>query len=189
MMAECGHDRADAGWRAEYRHMKSRRLVLVRHSKAADGSVDAQRPLAAQGLADARAIGRWLAGQGIAPDRVVLSPAQRAVQTWDLAGAEIADAPSPMVDTRLYDNAIEALLDVVRETPVGVAVLALVGHSPSVEELAHYFDDGRGESGARQQMTQKYPTSAVAVFDLAAPWAEVGAAAGTLCAFVTPRGR
>lgn len=183
------HDRVDSEWRAEYRHMKSRRLVLVRHSKAADGPVDAQRPLAGQGQADAPAIGRWLAGQGLAPDRVVLSPAQRALQTWDLAAAEIAGAPSPTFDTRVYDNAIEALLAVVRETPVGVAVLALVGHSPSVADLARYLDDGRGDFAARHEVAQKYPTSAVAVFDLTAPWAEIGAGAGTLCAFVTPRGR
>jgi phosphohistidine phosphatase len=168
--------------------MESRRLVLIRHGKAADGPVDARRPLADRGRVDAPAIGRWLATQGLAPDRVVVSPAQRALQTWELAGAEITDAPSPVVDARVYDNAIEALLEVIRETPAAVGVLALVGHNPSMEDLARYLDDGRGESTAREQMAQKYPTGAVAVVDVTGPWSHLGAGAGRLVRFVTPRG-
>ena len=168
--------------------MDSRRLVLVRHSKAADGPVDGQRPLAGQGRTDAAAIGRWLAAQGITPDRVVVSPAQRARQTWDLAAPQIVDAPSPIVDARVYDNTVDSLLELVRETPPDVDVLALVGHNPSIEKFAAQLDDGRGETEARDQMAQKYPTSAVAVLDLTVTWADARAGAGTLSAFVIPRG-
>ena len=162
--------------------------MLIRHSKAADGPVDVQRPLAAQGRADAPAIGRWLTGEGMVPDRVVVSPAERALQTWDLAAAEIDNAQSPIVDARIYDNTLEALLEIIRETPDDIGVLALVGHNPAVAELARYLDDGRGESAPRDQMARKYPTSGVAVLDSTAPWASAGAGAGTLTAFVTPRG-
>jgi phosphohistidine phosphatase len=122
------------------------------------------------------------------PDRVVVSPAQRARQTWELAAAEIVDAPSPIVDARVYDNTVEALLAVIRETPVAVGVLTLVGHNPSVQELAGYLDAGRGESIPRDQMMTKYPTSGVAVIDLTGPWAQAQADAGTLVAFAAPRG-
>jgi phosphohistidine phosphatase len=168
--------------------MEPRRLVLIRHSTAADGPVDVQRPLAAQGRADAPAIGRWLAGAGLAPDRVAVSPAERALQTWDLAAAGVDAAPSPIVDPRIYDNRIDALLEVIRETPDDVGVLALVGHNPAMAELARYLDDGSGDSAARDQLAQKYPTSAVAVLDLSTPWAAVAAGAGTLATFATPRG-
>jgi phosphohistidine phosphatase len=168
--------------------MESRRLVLIRHSKAADGPVDTERPLADQGRDDAPAIGRWLASADLAPDRVVVSPATRARQTWGLAASQIADAPSPTVDARMYDNTVESLREIVRETPADVGVLVLVGHNPSVEEFAHYLDDGRGESEARRQMAQKYPTSGVAVIELTTAWADVQADAGTLTAFGTPRG-
>lgn len=162
--------------------------MLIRHSKAADGRVDVQRPLAAQGRADAPAIGRWLAGEGMAPDRAVVSPAVRALQTWILAAAEVDEALSPIVDTRIYDNTVDALLEIIRETPGDVGVLALVGHNPAMAKLARYLDDGRGDSAARDQLALKYPTSGVAVLDLTAPWAAVGAGAGTLTTFVTPRG-
>lgn len=124
----------------------------------------------------------------MAPDRVIVSPAQRAVQTWELAAAQIVDASSPMVDARVYDNSLEALLEIIRETPEAVSMLALVGHNPSIEELANYLDDGGGESAARNQMAQKYPTGAVAVFYLTVPWAHVRADTGTLTGFATPGG-
>jgi len=168
--------------------MGSRRLVLIRHAKAADGPVDAQRRLADRGRADAPAIGRWLAGEDVAPDRVVVSPARRAVQTWELAAGELGDVASPLLDERMFDNTIDALLDVIRDTPESVGVLVLVGHNPSVQELARYLDDGHAESAARQEMVRNYPTSGVAVLELNTPWAQVGAAAGKLVDFAIPRG-
>jgi len=167
--------------------MDARRLVLIRHAKAADGQVDAERELTERGRSDAAAVGRWFADSGLGAPRVVVSPARRAVQTWELAAAASVAAPSPGLDARVYDNTLEALLEIIRETPPAVEVLALVGHNPSVEELAGHLDDGHGEAAARQELARKYPTSGVAVFELTGPWAQVGAGAGTLIDFVIPR--
>jgi len=167
----------------------TRQLVLVRHAKAtAEGRTDAKRALAARGRADAPAVGRWLAAEGIVPDRAVVSPARRAAQTWELAAAELRPAPETVVDDRLYTNTVEDLLAVVRETPPGVGIVALVGHNPSVEQLALALDDGTGDADARQEMSDKYPTSGVAVFTLAADWSSVAPGGGTLVAFAVPRG-
>src|SRR5689334_8265 len=62
-----------------------RRLVLIRHAKAAEGNVDRERPLAKRGMNEAPEIGRWLAERQLVPDRVVVSPALRARQTWERA--------------------------------------------------------------------------------------------------------
>jgi phosphohistidine phosphatase len=56
----------------------NRRLVLIRHSKSADGPVDIDRPLSGRGVKDAREIGKWLAAADFNPERVVVSPARRA---------------------------------------------------------------------------------------------------------------
>jgi len=163
--------------------------VLVRHAKSVTGgAADSERPLAGRGVADAPAIGRWLAERALVPDRVVVSPARRARQTWELAGAELAAAPEPVLDERVYDNTGESLLAVLRETPAGVGTLVLVGHNPSMEQLALALDDGRGQAEARHALAQKYPTSAVAVFTVDGEWAAVGAGDGTLASFALPRG-
>jgi len=98
----------------------ARQLVLIRHAKAAQGGIDAERPLAERGLVDAAAVGRWLAERSLLPDRVVVSPARRASQTWQLAGAELGPVARAVVDERVYDNTLSDLLRVVRESPPDV---------------------------------------------------------------------
>lgn len=169
--------------------MTTRTLVLIRHAKAeAGGASDADRILAPRGTADAAAIGRWLAAQGLGPERIVVSPARRARQTWDLAAAELATPPSPVVDERIYDNTVDDLLAVVGDAPADVATLVLVGHNPSMAELAFALDDGTAAAGARAEMARNYPTSAIAVFAVAGDWAGLRSGAGRLVEFAAPRG-
>ncbi len=166
--------------------MPPRRLLLIRHAKAADGPVDVERPLTGRGARRAEAIGSWLAQAGLVPDRVLVSPARRAVQTWEQAGAALGPDLRPIVDLRIYDNAVEALLAAVRETPDDVQTLAVVGHNPSVGELAGLLDDGQGSSAARREVDAGFPAGGVAVFALATPFAEIAPGTATLSDFRVP---
>jgi phosphohistidine phosphatase len=167
----------------------ARTLVLVRHAKSeAEGPTDAARTLARRGQRDARAVGRWLEEQGVAPDRVVVSPAVRARQTWERAAAALADAPDPDIDDRIYENEEDALLQVINETPDDVQTLVLVGHNPSFAALAYDLDDGGGDSEARQELLAGFPTSATAVFETPGDWADVRPRSLRLVAFAAPRG-
>ena len=47
--------------------MSARQLVLIRHSKAAEGDVDVSRPLAPRGRKDAAAVGKLLKALGAVP--------------------------------------------------------------------------------------------------------------------------
>lgn len=163
--------------------MQPRRLLLIRHAKAAGGPVDADRPLTGRGTRHAAAIGTWLAQSGSAPDRVLVSPARRAMETWQQASATLAQAPPPVVDARIYDNTAEALLAAIQETPGDVQALAVVGHNPSIGELAADLDDGQGDPAARREVEAGFPTGGVAVFLLATPFAEIAPGAATLTAF------
>ena len=163
----------------------TRRLVLIRHAKAAEGEVDRERPLAKRGMHEAPEIGRWLAERHLVPDRVVVSPALRARRTWERAATGLPGAPEPVEDERVYDNSVAALLAVVRDTPDGVGTLAVVGHNPGIQEFAISFDDGAGDAAARDDVAGKYATSGVAVFTVEQPWSR--ARTGTLTAFAVPR--
>jgi phosphohistidine phosphatase len=163
-----------------------RRLLLVRHAKAADGPVDADWPLTARGARRASAIGAWLAQAGLAPDRVLVSPARRTVQTWERAGAALEPGPSPVVDERIYDNTVEALLAAIQETPEDVRTLAVVGHNPSVSELTGVLDDGQGSAEARHDLDAGFRTGGVAVFHLETPFAAIAPGAATLSDFRVP---
>jgi phosphohistidine phosphatase len=163
----------------------ARVLVLIRHAKAAEGDVDRERPLARRGIREAPEIGRWLADRQLVPDRVVVSPARRARQTWERAASGLAGSPEVVQDERVYDNSVEALLAVVRDTPDSVGTLAVVGHNPGIQDFAISFDDGTGDGSARHDVTGKYPTGGLAVFTVGDPWSR--AAVGTLTAFAAPR--
>jgi phosphohistidine phosphatase len=150
----------------DFAAMATRQLVLVRHGKAADG--------------------RWLSEQGIRPDRVLVSPAVRAQQTWSAAAAEMGTAEGVVVDQHIYDNDADRLLEIVHDTPDEVATLLLVGHNPSFEQFAHDLDDGDGDESARRELAAGFSTCGVAVFGTDAAWRELRRA--TLVRFAAPRG-
>ena len=63
----------------------------------------------------------------------------------------------------------------------------LIGHNPGVQQLVLALAE-QGSDDARALAAAKYPTSALAVLDLAAPWADVSPGAGQLSSFAVPRG-
>ena len=161
--------------------MQRRLLVLVRHAEAADAAVDAERPLTAHGARRATAIGSWLAAHGVTPERALVSPARRTVQTWARAGGV-----SPVLEPRIYAATVPALLAVVQETPEEVDRLAVVGHDPSISGLTALLDDGQGDDAARRGCRFGFPTGGVAVFEAATPFADVAPGTARLLAFAVP---
>lgn len=181
-------ERRPAGRRGcQTRPVQTRRLLLIRHAKASDGPVDRERPLAGKGEGQAAAIGPWLERSGLVPARVLVSPARRAEQTWELAAGVLDPAPQVIVESRIYDNTVEALLEAIQETPEDVQTLAVVGHNPSIAELAADLDDGAGSPEARRDLEAGFRTGGVAVFTLATPFAEIDPGAATLSDFAVPR--
>ena len=167
--------------------MQPRRLLLVRHAQAAHGAVDADRPLTARGEQCAAAIGSWLAHADLVPELVLVSPARRAAQTWEHAGAaQLPPVLRPVTDPRIYDNTVERLLAAIRETPDDVATVAVVGHNPSIGELAASLDDGGGSPEARRAVDRGFPAGAVAVFVLPGSFAAIAPGAATLTDFAVP---
>jgi phosphohistidine phosphatase len=157
-----------------------RTLVLLRHAKAApDGDVDADRTLTERGVQDAIAVGHLLAGLGIEPDRVLVSSAVRAVQTWNAAAAALPGSAVPTPDARIYRNTLADLVDVLRDVPDEATTVVLVGHAPGVPELAVALDDGAGA-----EIPPDFPAAGVVVLDVATGWSEIDAA--TVRTFVSP---
>jgi len=166
--------------------MPDRRLVLVRHAQAGDAASDRDRPLTARGQQQADAAGHGLARIGIRPDRVVVSPALRTRQTWERVGAALESAPEPEVEERIYDNTVDGLLEVVRESDEDAGTLVVVGHNPAIGQLTHDLDDGEGDPTARDQVERGFPPGAVAVFDVDTPFAVLGPGGATLVDVIFP---
>ena len=161
--------------------------MLIRHAKAANAPVDINRPLTDDGSRTAEAIGAWLASEQLVPDRVLVSAARRAAQTWEAASTALSGVPEPVVDERIYDNTVESLLGAIADTPDDVRTLVVVGHNPSIGTTAFALDDGEGDPAARSNLADGFPTGAVAVFECALAYADLRPDTATLTHFTAPR--
>lgn len=139
-------------------------LVLLRHGKS-DWSAtasDLERPLTSRGVRQAGEAGRWI-GEHLEVELAVVSVAQRARQTWDLASAALPSPPERQESDPLYAFDGREVLAVVRALPGDVRTAALVGHNPAFEEVVELL------TGQRVEMK----TSAIAVVRLAS-WTATG---------------
>jgi phosphohistidine phosphatase len=147
-------------------------LVLLRHAKS-DWSHDVgdrDRPLGERGRRQAAEAGRWLGAHLTDIGLAVVSPARRALRTWELALAGLDAPPETRVDERVYAASDRELLAVVRDLPERCRTVVVVGHNPGLEELLGLL------TGAWEPMT----TAAIAVVDLPGGWAGAGEGTGRL---------
>ncbi len=118
------------------------RLLLLRHApaeRARPGAPDHERPLSDPGRADAAAIGETMAERGERPDVVLCSTSQRTRQTWGLLHPELPQAPEPRFLRELYDGG--NYLAVLQRDGGDAASLLLIGHNPTIHELAMLLAD------------------------------------------------
>jgi phosphohistidine phosphatase len=115
-------------------------LILWRHADAAPGHPDAARPLTERGRRQAEAMAGWLAPRLPQGLRIAVSPARRAQETARALGRsfETVDGLAPGASVATH-------LGIAGWPDSGQAVL-LVGHQPTLGEVASSLIDGGDES-------------------------------------------
>jgi phosphohistidine phosphatase len=173
-----------------------RRLMLLRHAKTesdAPSGRDRDRGLDNRGRSDAAEIGGWIAKHPPFPDLVLVSPAVRAHQTWDIAWEAMKQrVPEPQVELvpELYGADPAQLLESIRDASAAdPQVLMLVGHNPGMHELALALAlAGSGDASARKALADNLPTSGLGIFDFEIDdWSDVAFRRGRLVRFVSPK--
>ena len=126
-------------------------LLLNRHANAAERDPaqwpdDRDRPLTEKGRKVQNEVSRWLRKRDLAPTLVLTSPWTRAAQTAAILVevARVAQPPLPC-EPLAEDPDLIRLHDHVGEQP-GNAIVAMVGHSPWMEELAAILLGGSASS-------------------------------------------
>ena len=158
-------------------------LTLIRHAKSScdDPALsDFDRPLNKRGMKNAPLMGKIISKRGLVFDRIVASPALRAITTAHLiAGKQGFPEQDIQQRDELYDASVDELLDCVHSLDNQYASIALVAHNPGLTSLCNYLS---GESIAN------LPTCAVAVieFDLD-DWRAVNQDTGRLVLYEYPR--
>ncbi len=165
-------------------------IYLLRHAKSSwnDASFpDLQRPLAPRGRKAAPRMGTHMTRHGLVPDRVLCSAARRAVETWQALALPLRDETPVEIREDLYHASPGTILEVLRELPAEVDSVLLIGHNPTLEELALALA-GSGEQEALEDLERKYPTGAMAILDFPVQeWREVREGTGWLRAFIRPK--
>lgn len=165
-----------------------RRLILLRHSKAAAqaGGGDTERPLTHRGRKDASRVGLAFKEEGLLPDTSVVSNAKRTRETLERVLEEIGEKTPVHVDARLYNADVETLIAALHRTPPSIRTLLVVGHNPGIAELAEALA-GYGDRYARARLQSAFPTSAFVVLDFDVDsWKDVEIGTGRLDRFVVP---
>lgn len=156
-------------------------LLLLRHAKSSwkiPDQPDFERPLNGRGRRSAPLMGRHLRRQGIEPDLVLCSPAERTRQTAALFTEAARVRAEVRYDERIYEASGLQLLEVVAQAGEGANTVLLIGHNPGLEELLFML------TGEMQLM----PTAALARVDLSVErWGEVREQAGRLDWVVRPK--
>ena len=149
-----------------------RELILLRHAHAepaAPGQADLDRPLSAEGLAEAEAAGRWLAEQRLVPDCALCSPSRRSRETLEAVLGAIGYVDQ-RIEPSIYDATPGTLISLADAHSQSTRLL-MVGHNPGFEQLAALLHSG--QSGDYRGM----PPGGIAVLTLPADAAlEPGAA-------------
>jgi phosphohistidine phosphatase len=148
----------------------TRRLILWRHAKSAypQQVADFDRPLSERGIRDARelrtVIRRTTAGLRT---RVLLSPARRTLETWVWAGSDLEPCEVELRDELYLADRFLLSSEMYAESEDTEALIVLA-HDPGLHDLVISLS---GVSPIADIVRSKFPTNALAVFDVASTWA------------------
>jgi phosphohistidine phosphatase len=164
-------------------------LHLLRHAKSSwdDATIgDHDRPLAPRGARAARQIADHLSSASVHPALVLCSSARRTVETLDALRSVISETAVVSIEPELYGADASEILELLRTVDPQIREVLVIGHNPGLQDLA--IDLAGDEDGAAvDALRTKFPTGALATFDVSVDWAHLGPGHAHLTHFVTPR--
>lgn len=121
-------------------------LFIVRHAKSSwdvEGISDIDRPLKLRGIRAAYEMSRRLKIELQLPDKLVASPANRAVHTAIIFNRVFEKKSSKIIiDDRLYGTGLPTIKRLIAEQSDALKKLMIFGHNPDFSELATKLTGG-----------------------------------------------
>lgn len=117
-----------------------KRLVIVRHAKTEQQGYDKDysRELLPRGIDDAKIIATELKGKKVSPDKIISSPAKRAITTAQIMAEELGYPALKIKEVKglYFDYTTQDFINLIQETYDKVDTLFIVGHNPFMHYLA-----------------------------------------------------
>jgi phosphohistidine phosphatase len=120
-----------------------KKIFLVRHAKSSweyEELTDLERPLNKRGRRDAPFMGKLLAQQGVNPEVLISSPANRAVTTARFFCNELGITFDDMIiDPKLYMAGSDQFMNVLRNIENRFESVMLFSHNPGLTDFANFL--------------------------------------------------
>lgn len=118
-------------------------LFLIRHAHAekfSESSRDIDRKLTSEGMKVASLLGKYLNDEGVSPDVVICSPAERAQMTAELVANQLN---YPLNDIQivdlLYQASVREFVEYLSNLSQKYLTVLVIGHNPTVTYTADYL--------------------------------------------------
>ena len=139
-------------------------LTVVRHAKSSwnqAGIDDFDRRLNKRGLRNAPEMGKRLADAGFVVDKIISSPAVRAITTAKLIAKEINfNSQKITQEASIYNASLDTLLNIVTSLDDNLTRVMLVGHNPGFTNLCNYLSNCSIDNLPTCSIVQiKFPTT------------------------------
>jgi phosphohistidine phosphatase len=120
-----------------------KRLYLARHTKSSwemPGVDDMHRPLLEKGIQKSKKAIRFLNEIHAKADKIISSPAVRALETARLIAAGIGYPKEKiLIDPSIYEGSINRIVELIYATEDETDSLMMFGHNPTITHLANLF--------------------------------------------------
>ena len=167
--------------------MAERLLLLLRHANAErtrPGERDHDRILSERGRRDAATVGALIAKRGFRPDRALVSSARRTRQTFDIV-AKSLEEPIECREIEALFASPAGYLPIIRDEGGDATCLLVVGHNPSIQDLAVTLSADRSGREANA-VADHMPAAGLAVLAFDGEWSGLAERTMRLAAFLVP---
>ncbi|MGC9220115.1 MAG: SixA phosphatase family protein [Solirubrobacteraceae bacterium] len=175
-----------------------RRLYLLRHAKSSwemEGVADHDRPLSDRGRRAAALMADYVAAHAINPEMVLCSTAVRALSTLQavlpgrLDGADARTAAR--VEHELYSADATQLLKRLQRLSADVQSVMVVGHNPTLQELALALAGGAApdrsaSSESMAELRRKLATGSLVTLAVCTEWRDLAVGGAVLLDYIRP---
>jgi phosphohistidine phosphatase len=162
-------------------------LTILRHAKAEIGSAvqgDHERGLNERGVQAALAMGNYLSRRNEHLDLVLCSTSRRTRQT--LEQLHLQPEPEIVFNEKLYLASANEVLAAIAQLPETVTNILILAHNPGLHQLCLKLAH-KGDESLIDVLSMKFPTCAMARFNVAGSWQTLGADGAELAEFITPK--
>ncbi len=117
---------------------------------------------------------------------MLCSSARRALETLEALRPALGEKAEVSIEPELYGADASEILERLRAVDAQIPEILVIGHNPGLHDLAIELS-GEGDAALLNQLRTKFPTGALATFDLDVSWAELGPGRAHLTNLVTPK--